>query len=259
MEKLSTFPVAPMPCKRIFDLMRGTTLCLTGTIVPATSDVSRSDVGLRLADYKAAIEFYLQTTDVPVVFAENSNYDLTADADFDRFCDHPRFRLLRVPPHPDVSKGKGFQEFHMLDRVVESGLLGTRFAKVTGRYLVHNAAALIDRSEAPLHIDLHRRMKVALTGFFIADTEIHRRFFHGLYADADDRQLRYIEHVLYDRIANEPELTKCTSLLPLNPEYEGVSGSYGDSLRRHPFKMKLRSIERMVNRSLGIHRFLIEY
>lgn len=235
------------------------TLCLTGTIVPATSLVHRRDVGLRLADYKSAIGFYLEQTVLPIVFAENSDYDLESDADFVRWINHPRFRLLRIPAHADTSKGKGFQEFHLLDRVLETGYLGSRFAKLTGRYRVRNVEQLIQRSEAPLHIDLHKKMKVALTGFFISDADIYQTFFKDVYLDANDDEGRYIEHVLYNKIIGDPELYQHSSLLPMNPQYEGFSGSYGGSLKRHPTKMMVRGWERSINRSLGIHQFLIEY
>ncbi len=245
--------------ERIFDHMAQISLCLTGTIVPASDMVHRRDVALRVSDYKTALEFYLNSTPYPVVFAENSEYDIEGDADLRPLLDHPRLRVMRVPPHRDTSRGKGFQEFHMLDQVVGSGALGERFAKITGRYIVENATAILSKSLKPLHIDLHRKMRVALTGFFLIDTALYRSFVQGAYAEANDAAGRYIEHVLYDRITARPELYVQTDLLPANPRYVGVPGSHGGSLNRHPVKMWLRARERALNRRLGIQRFLIEY
>lgn len=239
--------------------MGDTTICLTGTINPATGQLNRSDVELRLNDYKTSIEFYLSRTEWPLIFAENSDYDLSGDEDFDRFLQNPRFTCLRWDSHPTVDRGKGFQEFYLLDRMVENLPAGSRFAKITGRYKVHNFDELIRRSDSLLNIDMHRKMKVAITGFFIADRALYLQHFKGLYAKADDRQGRFIEHVLYESITSDPALQSVTALLPENPAYEGISGSYGQSLRRNPYKMMVRGVERSVSRALGIRKFLIEY
>lgn len=238
--------------------MQEATLCLTGTVNVHADHTVRTSPAERLADYKGAIRFYLDHTDLPVIFAENSDYDFAGDPDFEIFSASDRFTLFRSPHHPDTTKGKGFQEFHMLDRVVNEALQTPLMVKVTGRYIVRNIASLLPGLTAPLNIDIHRKMQVALSGFFAVESAVYRRYFEGCYADADDAAGRYIEHVLYRVIADTP-LRKMTALLPENPIFEGVSGSYGGSLQRNKYKMMLRSAERSLNRSLGISRFLIEY
>ena len=130
--------------------------------------------------------------------------------------------------------------------------------KITGRYIVKNIASLIACLDAPLNIDLHKKMRVAITGFFAVDKSIYLDHFYEKFLLANDTEGCYIEHVLYDTIMYS-ELRHQSRLLPENPQYEGVSGSYGGSLARNPYKMKVRSAERKLSRSLGIPQFLIEY
>lgn len=237
--------------------MHEAVLCMTGTVNVHAGQTLRTDPLLRLADYKAAVRYYLEHTELPVVFVENSDYDFSSDADFSAFAADPRFRLIRTVPHPDTEKGKGFQEFYMLDQLVEA-LDARLMVKVTGRYVVKNIARMLGEMRAPLNMDLHRKLGVALTGFFSVETAIYKRFFFGKYADADDSAGRYIEHVIYEAVTRTP-LRKMTALLPENPEFRGVSGSYGGSLERNRYKMMLRGAERALSRRLGISEFLIEY
>jgi hypothetical protein len=233
-------------------------IVLTGTIRPNVDFVARAGVDSRLKDYINSIKFYLESTSCKIVFAENSGYDLPSSPDFIPLLDHARFHWQPVKAHADLSRGKGFQEFFALDQIVDAGLAGDYFVKITGRYLVRNVAELMHRLSAPMHIDLHRKMGVAITGFFGVSTRFYRAHLYGKYALANDASGYFIEHVVYDTIKSK-KLNKQVELLPANAAYEGISGSHGNSMARNPYKMKLRSIERTINRSLGIHKFLIEY
>src|SRR6056297_3586275 len=123
--------------------MRNATIVLTATIRPNVDFVTRADVDQRIQDYANCISFYLDNTSQPIVFAENSGFDPDESALLKPLLDHERFHWQSIQPHSDFSKGKGFQEFYTLDQLVESGLCGDYFVKVTGRYLVRNAPSLI--------------------------------------------------------------------------------------------------------------------
>ena len=238
--------------------MKDAAICMTATITPNTVLITATDVNERLTDYKKCIRFYLDQTNLPIYFLENSNYDLSEDSDFKIFQQIERFHLLRFEPHPDSEKGKGFQEFYTLDSFVKNHLRESVLIKVTGRYIVKNVAELIAQIRSPLVIDLHRKMKVAITGFFVVDKETYETHFYEKYKLADDSLGKFIEHVLYDEIMSS-SLKSITRLLPQNPQYRGVSGSYGGSLERNKYKMMVRSVERRINLGLGIPQFLIEY
>lgn len=238
--------------------MKDAAICMTATIIPYTVMVSRQDVQERLADYKKCIRFYLDQTDLPIYFLENSDYDLSEDVDFKSFEETKRFHLLKFSPHPETEKGKGFQEFYTLDRFVKNHLAEAVLIKVTGRYIVKNIAQLLPQIHGKLAIDLHQKMKVAITGFFVVDKAVYLAHFYEKYKRSDDTKGKFIEHVVYDEIMNGT-LKSITELLPQNPQYQGVSGSYGGSLARNKYKMMVRSVERKINRGLGISQFLIEY
>ncbi|MCZ4408131.1 hypothetical protein O3Q51_04895 [Cryomorphaceae bacterium 1068] len=238
--------------------MRNATIVLTATIRPNVDFVARADVDRRIEDYAKCISFYLQNTSQPIVFAENSGFDPNESPLFRPFLDHDRFHWQTIEPHSDLSKGKGFQEFYTLDQLVEKGLCGEYFVKITGRYLVRNAPSLIEKMKAPFHIDLHQKMKVAITGFFGVETQFYRDHLFGKYIESNDVQGRFIEHVIYDAIRDN-DFSKSVELLHENAQYEGVSGSHGNSMARNPYKMKLRSLERSISRAIGINKFLIEY
>lgn len=238
--------------------MRNATIVLTATIRPNVDFVTRADVDQRIQDYANCISFYLDNTSQPIVFAENSGFDPDESTLFKPLLEHECFHWQCIQPHSDFSKGKGFQEFYTLDKLVESGLCGSYFVKVTGRYLVRNAPSLITKMNAPFHIDLHQKMKVAITGFFGVETQFYRDYLFGKYAEANDAEGRFIEHVVYDTV-HDQHLSKNVKLLPENALYEGVSGSHGNSMARNPYKMKIRSVERSINRTFGINKFLIEY
>lgn len=238
--------------------MRDVTIVLTGTIEPNVDFVARADVDQRIEDYRNCISFYLQNTSHPVVFAENSGFDPKSSEAFDSFLDLDRFSWESIKPHADLSRGKGFQEFYTIDQLVERGLCRSYFVKITGRYLVRNVAPLIAKMNAPFHIDLHQKMKVAITGFFGVETEFYRNHLFRNYTEANDADGRFIEHVIYSTIQKN-NLSNSVKLLSENAQYEGVSGSHGNSMARNPYKMKLRSVERSINRTLGINKFLIEY
>jgi hypothetical protein len=233
-------------------------ICLTGTIVPNTTHVVRNDVLQRVEDYVRAIDFYLSNTDQQIIFAENSDYDLNSDERFQKFMQMPRFRVMRFTAHPDSSKGKGFQEFNMLDQLVASLPPNALLVKITGRYIVRNIKGIIEKLSEGFTIDLHRKKKVAITGLFAVSTSIYREYITGIFAEADDANGRFIEHVLYDRIDGNDLISYCT-LLPENPRFEGISGSHGAALSRNKYKMMVRRIERSLSRNMGIRKFLIEY
>jgi len=238
--------------------MKNVSIVLTATIRPNVEFVARTDTEKRLEDYKKCVSFYLENTNYQVIFAENSGFELTAAPQFNAILKNDRFIWKSIEPHPDLTKGKGFQEFYILDKIIESQLLSEYMIKVTGRYLVRNINSLIPKMKMPMHIDLHRQMKVAITGCFGVQTDFYRDHFYGKYNLANDSEGRFIEHVVYDTIFDRKLLTS-VNLLPENPMYEGVSGSHGNSMTRNPYKMKIRSLERTINRALGIKKFLIEY
>lgn len=239
-------------------MQKNTCILLTGTIKPNSSFIELNIPEQRLAEYKHAISFYLEQLKEDIIFVENSLFPLDKDPDFIRFNESGRFQLIQIPALPDVQKGKGYQEFYMLDIAID--LMTSKYSrilKITGRYIVENVAELL-YCDAPLCMDFHKKMRVGITGFFIVNVDFYQKYFKGIYSKADDSKSYFIEHVLYDAVF-EGNLDAQFSLFARNPKYKGISGSSGISMNRNAYKMMLRQMERKILRLLGIKQFLIEY
>ena len=233
-------------------------LILTATIQPSGPHIAESDPGNRLAQYEEALRFYTQLPH-DILFVENSGFDFAQSEYLQELRNTGRVRFITVPRSSQPEKGKGFQEFEMLDGVIDRvGRDYEAFVKVTGRYIVKNAGALVATRLGDIRIDRHRKMKVAITGFFQCRVDFYQQHLRGIFQKADDAAGVFIEHVLYRRLA-ELEMNNAVELFPQNPDYHGVSGSHGNSMHRHPLKMKLRNVERRLLALTGNQEFLIEY
>lgn len=239
-------------------MMNDRCILITGTLVPNVSDLIEIDVERRRLEYLVALRFYRKVLDMPIYFLENSIYDLKSDNEFQAVFSSG-VELMKFPPSALPEKGKGYQEFEILDLAVDR--LSEQFnsiVKLTGRYVVENIKALADLPVNGLIADLHRKMEVAITGCFIADTTFYSAQISGLFEQCNDEKGDWIERVLYQKIKEE-KLWSQVGLFPENPIYKGVPGSHVGTLERHPLKMKLRNAERKVLRALNMHQFPYEY
>ena len=226
--------------------------------MPNVPDILQSDVQRRRDEYLAALRFYRTELDLPIFFLENSSYDVEGDEDFQNLFEQG-IELMKFPPSKHPEKGKGYQEFEVLDQAVSQ--LSEQYAsiiKVTGRYIVENIKQLAGLSVSGIVADLHRKMEVAITGCFIADRKFYTEYFAGLYQSCNDENGDWIERVLYQTI-KQKELWARVDLFPENPIYKGVPGSHDGTLERHPLKMILRNAERKVLKALNMHEFPYEY
>jgi hypothetical protein len=237
---------------------RKTCILLTATVNPAGPMVVQSNPQLRLSEYEQVLNFYAETLPQDIVLAENSDFDPAQSRVIQQHIRSGRVRFIAAPASTHPEKGKGYQEFEMLDRVVaQLADEYDSFVKITGRYHVTNAAQLIAEWPAGVRIDRHRKMKVAITGFFHCRIDFYQKHLRGTFREADDEKGVFIEHVLYNKLAQLPG--DQVQLFHQNPDYRGVSGSHGNSMQRHPLKMKLRNAERKLLKMAGKQEFLIEY
>ncbi len=237
--------------------MKATCLIITATVNPRGPHVAEHDADVRLTAYEKAL-FHYVSLPVDIIFAENSGFHPADSEMMHTWEKSGRVKFLSMKPSAQPERGKGYQEFEMLDEVVDS-ISGSyeSFVKVTGRYVVSNAEALMKNVPAGIRIDRHRKMKVAITGFFHCRTDFYLQHLRGAYREAHDDEGVFIEHVLYNILATMPDHQ--IELFNRNPDYRGVSGSHGNSMQRHPFKMVLRNAERKLLKWSGKQEFLVEY
>ena len=237
-----------MLCSRKIDsviepLPPGFSIVLTGTIIPNSSFVARGEVEKRRQDYLNAIKHY--TRYGPVIFLENSSHDLLHDGAFSGI---PNLELRKFPASANPHRGKGYQEFEMMDAWIASNQnLPDRFIKITGRYLVCNFNDICrdcqQLQHAPFVMDLYRSRKFAATNLFGASAESYRKYFLGKYRECDDDTGLWIERVLFKHIRNE---SIETHLFPHEPYIAGISGSSGKNLAPNPVSYVFKKIRRRI-------------
>jgi hypothetical protein len=231
-------------------------ILLTGTIIPNSIYTNYNNSESRLQDYITAIKFYtLQFPSDDVYFIENSGFDLDTNPSFMNLRSECRFDVMRFPKSDKFNEGKGYQEFEMVDQAVNT--LKDKYksiVKITGRYIIENVAAITDFECKGLVIDLNRRQKYAQTYLMYFTTGFYTEHLSGAYKMVNDKEGVYIEHVVYKKI-EEKDLFKFCSLFRKTPLTSGVSGSFGVSLKRNYFRVKVRNIERFFYNILRIPAF----
>jgi len=235
-------------------------LLITGTIIPNSNFVERTNVEQRRLEYIDSLLFYSsQFQNDDLFFLENSAYNFGKDDEFQKLFKDKHITLIKFKESIHFNEGKGYQEFEMLDSTISQ--LETKydeFIKITGRYKVLNLKALTNHKCVNLIADSHKKLKVTQTNVFYVTSKFYMTYLKGAYLKVNDSKGKFIEHVVYD-ILIEKRIFNCVQLFNQNPIIKGFSGSYGSTLNRNTYKMIFRNFERRVLSLLGINQFFIEY
>lgn len=192
-------------------------IVLTGTIVPNTNvRLQHLDPEIRRREYLNCINFYRSFA--PVYFLENSAYPVEEDREFTSI---PNVKIRKFPLSSFPEKGRGFQEFQMLDAWVKSEHnIPSKWLKVTGRYLYTNISEILsecDRhQDKSLIINQYLSSNRAVVALFFANTEYYKQNLMGIYNICDDEKdliierainfkLRFLEKTEFKRFKTYPE------------------------------------------------------
>lgn len=237
-------------------------LILTATVQVKDSMVftARRDTDTRLEDYKQAFGSWLACPDVKsLVMVENSGFDLTVFAEMaNRVPDKSVEFLSFVCPDFDGSLGKGYGEMLCIEHCLQhSKLLASspRFLKVTGRYYLTNASAVLQfvntRRDAAIICDMLCNLSWADSRAFGGDTEFLRSYLCPMLDQLNDSKGSSFEHVL----ARAAHLVMANSgkwaLPPFPLQIQGTSGSLG-----HVWRVSLKQRLKMQVRQALLARFL---
>ncbi len=176
-------------------------IVLTGTIVPNTSNqLQHNDPNVRKSEYLAAIKFYSQFA--PVYFLENSTYPLLVDENFQN---SPNVFIRKLPVSKSPEKGRGFQEFEMIDHWLNDEIhVPSKFLKITGRYIYENIATILNECcnnvASNLLINQYRFSGFTESAIFWIATDYYQQQLAGLYNECDDRTGWFIEKALHKRL-----------------------------------------------------------
>ena len=223
-------------------------IILTGTIVPPMAGkvkMAAVNPQIRRSEYLASIAYYRQFA--PVYFIENSSYPLLQDPDF---APQPDFfpRQFPISEHPE--RGKGYQEFEMLDRWLEQEENPPPvWMKISGRYRIQNAAELLaaysTSTPPPLVIDQSPLKRFARTYLFLATTAYYQKRVRGVYTRCDDTKGKWIERVLFRALREDPD--RSFELFRIYPVVEAIQGTTGKRLSKSAFGLALRNKLRAFN------------
>jgi hypothetical protein len=221
-------------------------IVLTATVIPNVPGAVASDSQIRLEEYLRVAQFCQQFA--PVFFLENSSYPLERHPEF---AESSRLHLRRFPPSASPERGKGFQEFEMLDAWLASEPQPpARWLKLTGRYQLLNLAAMLaecrrDKKSALL-IDQVGPRRWARTYLFCVRTGFYQARMRDLCRQCDDRTGDHIESVLYRELEKLPAGQVRT--FKTQPHLSARAGFTGIKFPAGNFQWLVKQCLRRINR-----------
>jgi hypothetical protein len=227
-------------------------IVLTGTIVPNAPFTAHNDPQARRQEYLSALRFYSQFA--PVYFLENSIYPLSDDAEFHQLAN---VMIRQLPPSKSPERGKGYQEFEMIDGwLLSESQPPPRWIKITGRYFYRNFAELLadcrPQHKAEMIIDRCARFQSARTCLFYVVTDFYLQHIAGVFHRCDDERGDWIEHVVYRQLASLPSSN--TRVFFVEPHLTAISGSTGSYMQSKPIQYFLKQTLRRLNCRLDQRR-----
>ena len=227
-------------------------IVLTATIIPNVTGSVSVDPEVRLAEYHQVLQFCQQYA--PVFFLENSGYPLERHPEF---ANSPRLQVRRFPASASPERGKGYQEFEMLDAWIHSeSPPPARWLKITGRYQTLNLGAILtecchERKHVML-VDQLARLRLARTYLFYSTTAFYRERMAGLYRQCDDRSGDWIERVLYHELGKPPRPP--VRFFKTQPRLRASAGSTGNPFPTGKFQWLAKQSLRRLNRLMDERR-----
>ena len=224
-------------------------IVLTATIIPNQVAAVASNPKTRLAEYLASLKFYLQFA--PVIFLENSGYPLERHPEF---AETARLRVKKFAPSANPERGKGYQEFEMLDAWLSAEPQPpARWLKISGRYRMENIQDILRECSGDLRdeliIDQILRSGAARTYQFCVTTAFYQRQIAGAYLECDDRNGNWIERVLFRKFKTAPEKISSFKTQPLVLATSGGDGrAFPKGWLQWRVKQTLRSLNRLADK-----------
>lgn len=227
-------------------------IVLTATIVPNVTGTAAVNSAARLAEYRQVLQFCQQFA--PVIFLENSGYPLERHPEF---VSSPRLQVRRFPSSASPERGKGYQEFEILDAWINSEPRPPeRWLKITGRYQALNLATVLAEccreKDCELLIDQLARTRQARTYLFCTTTAFYRERIAGLYRQCDDRSGDWIERVLFRELEKPPRPS--VRFFKTQPRLRASAGSTGNPFPSGKFQWMVKQSLRRINRLLDQRR-----
>lgn len=179
---------------------RNISIVLTGTIIPNVKINSLyNDSQKRKEEYLKCIKYYTQFS--KVYFLENSIYPIENDPDFQNV---PNLTIRKFPSSSHPERGKGFQEFKMLDDwILHETDNVENFIKITGRYFYPCFADIWQECQTKIASEMiinQYVMSQAGVELFFTTRNFYKNVLLNLYLDSDDRKGINIDMCVYKKL-----------------------------------------------------------
>lgn len=233
-------------------------LILTGTVDPGSMIYTRlKDPIIRRTHYINSIRWWIHNSQLPIIFIENSNTDLSADLQPE--IDTGRLEMIHFEGNRfPASRGKGYGELNCLARVLACSAYVKEadfIFKITGRLTILNFQDFIDdfqkNQEVGLIIDLRTSLTFSDSRFFGCRPAFISDFLLPNQHLANDSAHMYMEHILAKAALQAVAAGYLFRPFICYPKVKGLSGSMGSiydedeeswQRKNRQFRNKFRSI-----------------
>lgn len=211
-------------------------ILLTACVNPrGMSHTALQDPVVRAKQYRQALDFYIKETNLPIVFCENTMYDMSVD--YKQYIDSGRLEFLTFDGNNyDKQRGKGYGEAVIMKYAVEHSNLirnSKYIIKITGRLIVTDIKRI---SSSPLLClnNLFRsniKEKFISTYLFVARPQLLQKFVNKyqelIWENSPTNDL--IEHHWFRALTRDSDFND-TTYVPFFqiPKVAGVSGTTGE-------------------------------
>ena len=211
-------------------------ILLTACVNPCgMSDTALQDPDVRAEQYRQALDFYIKETNLPIVFCENTMYDMSVD--YKQYIDSGRLEFLTFDGNNyDKQRGKGYGEAVIMKYAVEHSNLirnSKYIIKITGRLIVTDIKRI---SSSPLLClnNLFRsniKEKFISTYLFVARPQLLQKLVNKsqelIWEDSPTNDL--IEHHWFRALTRDSDFNDTTYVQFFQiPKVAGVSGTTGE-------------------------------
>ena len=219
-------------------------ILLTATIdVQNIPFLQRSDLKIRLSDYKQSLKLWMNNKHTPkIIFCENSGFDLSPLSELCKQNNphHKKIEFLSLDDnHFPRELGKGYGEMRIIKHVFEkSHLIGpdTLIIKVTGRLYIAEIGTIINniqnRPKADIYCNFKGDLSHAECYIFCSSVLFLKDYLFPRKELINDTKGVFFEHVLARAVHASLSDGYKYSILPGFLDIRGINGTRGDIYTR---------------------------
>lgn len=212
----------------------------------------------REAQYRRALEWYLENTDFRIVFVENTDTDFSSD--FSGYIESGRLEYITFDGNNyDRKLGKGYGEAKLIERAFQDSAFirdSEYIIKITGRLILENVNAIAKKSK-PGYVYTNTELvdgKIrSLSYVFSSPKTFLPEYFLPHIGKLNDSEGYYFEHLLYEAIVEWRKDGKNSSEFPLPLKITGQSGTSGTAYGKTTALSGIKAVLRCLLFNNGIY------